>query len=172
MRRTIAAVLLGVLLTSALAGCTSAETQVVTLRPTEKPAATQRPQTDFEVSEAPMETESLAEEKPEQEKEMALEATPEPKEEAATEAPSATPEPTPVPEVSSASHFYLKQESDKVRKAFDVIYAGVLAHKKSIELPENVDEDTLNKVQWLLRYDCPELFWLSQLTSFVYVNKE
>ena len=166
MRRTIAAVMLVLIMISSLAGCTTADTQVVTLRPTEKPTATQRLQTVFEASEEPAETEPVTEEEPEK----ASEATPEPKDETATEAPTATPEPTPVPEVSSASHFYLKQESEKVRKAFDVIYAGVLAHKKSIELPENVDEDTLNRVQWLLRYDCPELFWLSQLTSFVYVD--
>ena len=58
--------------------------------------------------------------------------------------------------------FYFRQLSNSNKKIYQFVYEKILLFDKNIQLPSPIPINTVTKIMYWLRYDCPELFYISQ----------
>ncbi len=83
-----------------------------------------------------------------------------------TPSPTPTATPTPAPDYISGpdawyglEYRYLYQElTEKEKKVFKAIYNGIMEFRDRISLPQNCTAAELDRINYVLMHDCPELF--------------
>lgn len=68
--------------------------------------------------------------------------------------------------------FYYEQLSDEEKKVFNYIYLGIKARKSKIEFENPISIDELTKFVYIIKFDCPELYYLGNSFDYDIKNKK
>jgi transglutaminase-like putative cysteine protease len=81
-----------------------------------------------------------------------------------------TPEATPAAEEDGGAHYFVAQQDEAIRNLFWLIYHEIENFSTRIALPTGTTRAQVDLVDGLLYNDCPELFYLSHLSTYYYMQ--
>ncbi len=68
--------------------------------------------------------------------------------------------------LSQSNLYYYEQLTDEEKKIFNYVYINIQKRNKDIIFEKGINPETLNKIVYILKFDCPEFFYLGN--SFNY----
>lgn len=175
IKAAAAAALIAAISAGIFAGCTpeGAESEAVTSSPYEV-TMHDRPTNGLEnsdelLSEPESSEEQESSEKPESAQDSVLEQKSSADESSEEESPEES-EKTSVPETKKlkegdvsvipelSKKYFVSRLDTRMKKNFALVYEAAAGFKERAEFPEDIPEDDLTTIMYLLNYDCPELF--------------
>lgn len=74
--------------------------------------------------------------------------------------------------LSDKNLYYYNQLSDSEKETFNYVYLSVQNRNKSIEFNPGINVNTLTKIVYILKFDCPEFFYLGNSFDYDIKGKE
>lgn len=77
-----------------------------------------------------------------------------------------------LPIKDDGAHYFVAQQAQDVQQLFWLLYRSIENFETRVQLPEGTTREQINLVDTLLYNDCPELFQMSHLSTYFYMQNE